>query len=150
MPAGDPHRVQVDVVAVGVLTESDKAMLEAGKKLLVDSIDVGREYCKYMIGIASGAIPTYTAVLKLGVAEKFVPTVGQYVIWAAPAVLFLLASLAFSMGYFPGKTEIAIDNMAGIAQVRTAIIDRRRCWSITGVSLFTVGVLAGLWAIFVH
>jgi hypothetical protein len=148
MPAGDPHLGQVDVVAVGVLTESDKAMLEAGKKLLVDSIDVGREYCKYMIGIASGAIPAYIAVLKLGVPDKFVPTGGQYVIWTAPSVLFLLASLAFSTGYFPGKTTIAIDNMAGIADARTAIIDRRRCWSITGVSLFTVGVLVGLWAIF--
>jgi len=146
----DPNIGQVQVVGVGALTESDKALLEAGKKLLVESIEVGREYCKYMIGVASGAIPVYVAVLKLGVADKFVPTTGQYIVWAVPAILFLLSSLAFSMGYFPGRADIALDNIAGIAAARTAIIDRRRCWSITGVSLFSAGVLIGLWTIFVH
>jgi len=149
MPA-DPNIGHVEVVAVGMLTESDKALLEAGKKLLVDSIDVGREYCKYMIGVASGAIPVYVAVLKLGVADKYVPSAGTYVLWAVPAILFLLSSLAFSIGYFPGRTHIAIDNMASITEARTAIIDRRRCWSITGVVLFSAGVLIGLYAIFVH
>ncbi len=150
MTVGNHQRGQVEVVAVGVLTESDKAMLEAGKKLIVDSIDVGREYCKYMIGVASGAIPTYIAVLKLGVADSVALAPERYLLWAAPAVLFLLATLAFSMGYFPGKTTIAIDNIAGVARAREDIIGRRRCWSITGVVLFTAGVLVGLWAIFVH
>lgn len=146
---GDLLDLAPSAAAAGGLTAQDKALLEAGKKLLVDSIDVGREYCKYMIGVASGAIPAYIAVLKLGLPEHpDTPSTPTLILWALPAILFLAATLVFSFGYFPGTTAVSVDNIDGIAAVREAIIRRRKAWATAGFILFAGAVLIGVWAVF--
>ena len=37
------------------ISPHNKALYEAGKKMLVDSIDVGREFCKFMTTTSLGA-----------------------------------------------------------------------------------------------
>jgi len=47
----------IEVTDVAALTPHNEGLYEAGKALMVSSIDVGRDFCKSMIGIAAGAIP---------------------------------------------------------------------------------------------
>ncbi len=140
----------VVVDAVGVLSAQDRALLEAGNKLLVDSIDVGRDYNKSMIGIASGAIPLYLGVLKLGLPDKYVPTNQTLVIWGIPVVFFLVSMLLFSLGYFPARQNVNINNIDGISDARTRNINRRRCYALAGFAFLAAGIIAGALAAFIH
>jgi len=39
--------------------------------MLIDSIDVGREFCKFMTTTTLGAIPTYLALLKFVLPNNY-------------------------------------------------------------------------------
>src|SRR5690242_18221621 len=47
----------------------NQALYEAGKQMLVESISVGREFCKFMVGVSTGAIPLYLALLQLALPK---------------------------------------------------------------------------------
>jgi len=51
------------VVAVSTISPHSKALYEAGKSLLIDSVTTAREFCKTMIGISTGGIPLYLGIL---------------------------------------------------------------------------------------
>jgi hypothetical protein len=121
-----------------------EALVDAGKDILVQSVAVGREFCKFMIGTSTAAIPTYLALVGLATGKAFRPSVGEGVALVAPAVLFLVAAGVFAVGYFPGRVALSLESPDSIETARAQIIDRRNRLSALGFGLFAVSVLAAI------
>ena len=62
---------EISVENVEKTTPHNKALYEAGKSLLIDSINTGREFCKFMITISTSAIPIHLGLLKFVLPEKY-------------------------------------------------------------------------------
>lgn len=130
--------------AVTLLTPTNQAIYEAGKAMLVDSVGIGRDFCKFMIGTSMGAIPIYLALVKFVLPEKYVPTVLVGLAALIPAVLFLTAGVVFLIGYFPQAALASLDIPDEIERERRATIRRRHRLSIAGFAVFCAAVLVGV------
>jgi hypothetical protein len=126
------------------LTPHSKALYEAGKALLIESMEVGREFCKFMVGSSAGAIPVYLGLLKFLLPERYSLTVRQALILTGPTLLFLLASAIFAIGYFPTSSVIALDLPEDIDRARTASIVRRRKHAFWGFVVFAGACLLAI------
>jgi hypothetical protein len=126
------------------VTPHNQALYEAGKQMLIASIDVGREFCKFMVGVSTGAIPLYLALLQLALPKDFRPSWTRGIVEIAPAVVFLLAAGAFAFGVFPRTGTFSLDVPDQIDEARTKAINWRRIWAITGSALFGVAALASI------
>jgi hypothetical protein len=122
-------------------TIHDEGVLEAGKKLLLNSVDDSRDYCRHMISLSTGAIPAYLAILKLWFPEDNVVPVGIRVFFAVPVIAFLLATLFFSSGYLPEKYEINVGNERYIEEVRSTLMRNRAVCGSVGFTLFCLGTV---------
>lgn len=134
-----PHGENANV-EVSVITPHNKALYEAGKSLLVDSVKTGREFCKFMIGVATGAIPTYLGLLKFalnGGPRRFGAPESLYLI---PPTLFLVAAIVFVIGFFPKRSNFSLDVVEEIEEERRKIVTRRQRLATAGFTLFVVGV----------
>jgi hypothetical protein len=136
----------VTVIAAGAqpVTPHNQALYEAGKQLLVGSIDVGREFCKFMVGVSTGAIPLYLALLGLALPKDFRPSWERGIVEIVPAVVFLLAASAFAVGVFPRTGTFSLDVPDQIDAARTNAINWRRTWAITGSVFFGIAALASI------
>jgi hypothetical protein len=134
----------IAVTSVSSPTIQDEALLEAGKKLLLNSVDDSRNYCQQMIAVSTGAIPMYLAILKLWLVDA--ASVDAF--FAVPAFAFLLAALSFSLGYVPLRYEMNIGNLESIEDVRSRLMRYRATWGLIGLLLFCLGIILGVIAIF--
>lgn len=98
--------VAEDVVRISPHT---KAILTAGEKILVNSIDTAREFCKSMITISFSSVPIYLALLKVfSNEETTIPTIfGPW--WVMPVALSLFGACSAMVGYLPGKKIISLE-----------------------------------------
>jgi hypothetical protein len=135
----------IQVVDAGGLTPHNKALYEAGKKLLIDSVDVGREFCKFMTTTALGAIPTYLALLKLVLPKDYSFQSRDEIIFLVPALLFLLSAILFVLGYFPQKGSLSLDLPDEISRERNATIARRQRFAMGAFLLFAIGIALASW-----
>ena len=60
--------------------------------MLIDSIDVGREFCKFMTTTTLGAIPTYLALLKFVLPNNYSLQSYDEVVFLIPPMSFLTSS----------------------------------------------------------
>lgn len=127
------------------ITPHNEAMYEAGKSLLVDSVKIGRSFCKFMIGITTGAIPTYLALLKFVLTGRMhVFSMTERLVGAIPPLLFLLASILFVLGFFPNKGQFSLDIVEEIVEQRDSLIRRRENRARWGFAVFCLGVLCAI------
>jgi hypothetical protein len=130
-------------IKVSVVSPHNKAVYEAGKKLLIDSIDIGRDFCKSMITISTGSIPIYIAMLKLAGVESFGNSSFTFLIrfiYISPCIFFLTASIIFVVGYFPNTGKFSLDIIQEIESARRNMIKRRMRFIIIGVATFSIAV----------
>jgi hypothetical protein len=135
---------QIEVSEVQAVTPHSAALYEAGKALLVDSIDVGREFCKSMIPIATGAIATYLALLGLAVGKDYRPSLPVGGLLLLPVISLLASACVFAWAYFPQTTDISLESIEGIAETRDGIIEYRLWYTAVGFGLFVLGVAAAI------
>jgi len=139
--------VDVELDQVQDITPHNKALYEAGKKMLVDSIDVGREFCKSMTTTTLGAIPTYLALLKLVLPKDYSLQTYDEVSFLLPPLSFLIASTLFVIGYFPQKGALSLDLPAEIERERSKTIRRRYRYAIVAFLLFCIGIIYSSWVL---
>ena len=132
------------VEAAAAETPTETALFEAGKTLLVETVQVGREFNKFMVGVATGAIATYLSLIGLAVGKNYRPTVEEGIALLASPALFLLAAAVFAFGYFPVKGTISLDLPDDIEKARKETADRRYTCAFIGFVLFGLGVAAAV------
>src|SRR6266700_231133 len=120
------HVHKVEVSQVGAVSPHNKAVYEAGKTMLIDSIKTGRDFCQFMITTSTGAIPLYLAIITFLLPKNYSLDLLMGIVVAGPAVLFLLAVLIFAYGYFPTSDYFSLDVIEEIEMARNRNIDRRR------------------------
>lgn len=137
-------------VKTEVLSQHDKAIYEAGKTLLIESIKTGRDFCQFMITTSAGAIPVYLAIIAFLLPRDYKLGIVMGIVAAGPAVLFLLSALIFALGYFPKGNYISLNLPSEIEEARNRIIDRRRKFATAGMIIFAIATLYTIAVFFVN
>jgi hypothetical protein len=122
-------------------TPHNAALYEAGKQLIVQSIEVGREFCKFMVGTSTAAIPLYLALVGLAVGKDYRPDVGEGALLLLPPVLYLVAAATFAWGYFPVRTKFSADLPEEIDEARGETIKRRYGAAKYGFGIFALATI---------
>jgi hypothetical protein len=135
---------EIEVVGVAPEGPHSAALYEAGKALLVESVQIGREFCKFMVGVATGAIPTYLALVGLATGKNYRPDFMEGVLLLVPPALFLVAAGIFAYGYFPVRTEVSLELPDDIDRARKSNMDRRATCSLVGFIVFGIAVLGAV------
>lgn len=139
-----------EIENVEAISPHNKAMYEAGKSLLIDSIATAREFCSAMIGISTGAIPIYLGILSYLLPEDYALGVAPGILLAAPAIGFLAAAVVFIFGYLPIIGSFSLDIIEQIEAERKRMIRHRRAYIIGGVTTFTVSTVMAIVAIIIN
>jgi hypothetical protein len=134
----------IEISEIQARTPHNEGLYEAGKALLVGSVDVGRDFCKSMITVASAAIPVYAALLALAIGKEFRPSFGQGVVLTLAPVALLLSATTFAIGYFPTTSTFSLDVPSEIEVARKATVSKRLRWSYIGFALFVMGIALSL------
>lgn len=122
-----------------LLTAHDEAVLEAGKKILIDSINVGREFAKFMITTSFSALPLYFALLKFLSENEKSQKIG--VLDIAPPILFILSSVTYIICFFPKHGEISVDDLQEVEHTRIQIVKRRKLLLLIATTIFVSALL---------
>lgn len=144
------NKPSATVIQSAAISPHSKALYEAGKNILVNSLEAGREFCKSMIGTSTGAIPVYLGILTFMLPEKYVLGASAGWLIALPAFGFLISVALFVFGYFPTMGNISLDDIDEIDHERTRIIQRRMTFIISGSIVFAISTLGAIWAIIVN
>jgi len=140
----------VEIQQVGALSPHSKALYEAGKAILLDSLSTGREFCKSMIGTSTGAIPLYLGLLTFLLPEKFVLGFAGGLTIAAPAIGFLLAAILFTLGYLPISGKFSLDLLDEIEQALEKSLAYRQRFIWSGMAMFIISTLLAIWAVIIN
>lgn len=147
MPRANRKSSVVKVAYAEIISPHSKALYESGKKILIDTIDVGREFCKYMIQTSLSAIAVFLGVLTFLLPEKFVLGIAAGGLIALPAIGFLIASILFSIGYLPSSGSISLNDLDEIESERLKLISRQLKFIWSGSTVFILSILGSIYAI---
>jgi hypothetical protein len=134
----------IEVGRPQAISPHNQALYEAGKGILTDSLSVGREFCKFMVGVSTGAIPLYLALLQFALPKDYRPGWGRGALAVLPGALFLAASIVFALGVFPRTSTFSLDVADQIEAARASVIGRRRKLSLAGFALFALASLVSI------
>jgi hypothetical protein len=137
------------IVAEGAqaLSPHNKALYEAGKSMLSESVSIGRDFCKFMITTTIGAIPVYLTILKLVLPQENGLTSSSKVLFVSPVILFLASTVVFIVGYLPQTGNLCLNIPDTIESQRSAVIQRRQKWTKIGFLFFLAAVSLAAWVI---
>jgi hypothetical protein len=154
MAANKPGKKQdvspMQVVSITDVSPHSKALYEAGKSLLIDSVTTAREFCKSMITISTGAIPIYLGILSYLFPKDYALGVEAGITIAVPAIGFLIAAVIFVGGYLPITSRFSLDIIDEIERERDKVINHRKRFIWSGVIVFVLSALAAISAIVVN
>lgn len=125
----------------------DKSIQEAGKKLLLDSVDVGRNFCNFMISTSVSSIPIYMAIIAyLHAGEKGYPKLVFHdkILILFPCALFVISMFIFILAYIPNTGNLNLDNLSLIEKTIADIVSKRRKKIIFGLIVFFAAMLNSL------
>ncbi len=118
------------------LTAQDEAILEVGKKMIYDSLSVGRDFSKHMMTISATTITVYLAII--GFFFNKAP-VNLY--FMLPVILLVLAMLIFGISVYPGKAKLSIELIDEVSEVIQKTVRQRRLFFIAGFSLYALSII---------
>ena len=134
----------VKLISVSDASPHNQAIYEAGKALMIESVTTARDFCKFMITTSTSAIPVYISIMAFLLPEDYVLDVVNGLVVSLPAAIFLLSTIAFTVGYFPVSTTLRLDIIEEIEHERLRTIRRRRRVITAGFTLFVFGILMGI------
>jgi len=132
------------------LSPYTEALCEAGKTMFIESINMGRDFCKYMISVSTGAIPIYLGLFGFIFPEFFIVNLWHGVLIAAPAILFIIASIIFAVGYFPQSSRFSLEIVQEIEKAREGTIRKRQISAWLGFGIFLAGAVLAIISVFTH
>ena len=129
---------------IKIVSPHNKAIYELGKSMLLDSINTGREFCKFMISISIGAIPVYLGILTFLLPKDYNLGLEMSLIILLPPIFFLLSVIVFTISYFPIISNFSLDIIEEIEKVREVTIKRRIKRIKIGFSIFLIASLLSI------
>ena len=139
-----PQGRGVEVVpgSAGPLSIHDEAIIEVGRRLFVESVDVTRDFAKQMITVSTGAIPVYVALLGLaGLRRRDVTTL---VLASLPSVAFLVAGLCFVLALLPRKEFFSVQILDQMQEARRNLLRKRYRWILVGLAVFGASIISSI------
>lgn len=138
------NTIKAEILQVEAITPHNRALYEAGKTMLIDSIKTGRDFCQFMITLNTGAISVYLALLTFLLPKNYSLSLLNGALDAGPALLFLLSALIFAIGFFPTVDSFSLDIISEIERVWSTVTQRRKKFTTIGFGVF---VTASVYAI---
>jgi hypothetical protein len=138
---------KIEIESGEPLSPHNRALYETGKEMLKSSITTGSDFCKFMVTLSTGAIPTYLALLKFVLPEKIVLTSAGLSLLIISPFIFLISSVIFVFGYQPTTSICSLDLIDEIKRVYEKTINRRRRIIIVGFILFLAGTVSAILSI---
>ncbi len=132
---------KVEVLQVQAVTPHNRAIYEAGKTMLIDSLKTGRDFCQFMITLNIGAISVYLALLTFLLPKNYSLSLLSGVLVAGPDLLFLLSALIFAIGFFPTVDSFDLNIISEVERVWSTIIQRRKKLTIIGFGIFVTATV---------
>jgi hypothetical protein len=131
----------IRVLSAEALTPDSLAIIEAGKQIFSDSLETGRDTCKFLVTLSASAIPIYIAIFRL-IAGDHAPLtkVGTAVV-AGPLVLFLLAIIFGASALRPTHERIRLNVLEDITDYRDRLLKTRRSAATKSFWLFIAGMV---------
>ena len=125
----------------------NRALCEVGKIILIDSLSVGRNFCKDMITISTGAIAIYLGFIRFLIPLTFekqdLSLLGGLIL-STPGFLFLIASVFFALGYLPKISGFSLDFIESVELARRDLLNKRMDQARLGFAFFSLGMLAAI------
>ena len=119
-----------------------------GRKLLEESIEVGRDYSKFMIQFSIGAVPVYIVLLKFlkdGMASKTTIALPYSLIFLLlPTMLFLISSMIFIIAYYPKSAGILVNTVEDIRNIHQRLLNRRHKMNLIGTIFFMLATISSV------
>jgi hypothetical protein len=132
------------VESAEALSPHAKTVLEAGQKLLLESVEVGRQFCQAMVGVSLTAIPAYVGLLKLFLPAEQSPTGVAGPLWIVPVALFLLAAAVSVGGHLPGRNAISLDLLDEVETTLRRATSRRFWCGILAFGRLSCGIASSM------
>ena len=123
----------------------EESWCEMAKKIRVESLSTGREFCKSMITLCTGGIPVY-----LGLLNFVLPEFRSFGSWGGfmaifPAFVFLASTVVFTYAYYPPLKKFAnLDNYEDTVEYLRYLMRRRMKWTKIGLIIFMLGNTLGI------
>jgi len=133
-------------IVIGSVVASSQhqiAIYEAGKSMLLESIGIGRDFCKFMITISTSAIPLYLGLLKFIYPNDLqIKLSSDKLFWILlPCILFLISMTIFVLGLLPKLENFSLDSYKEIESARTKMINKRMKYIKSGIFVFAVSII---------
>lgn len=140
----------IQVVSASTLDESDKLLIKEAEDVVTSSLNTATDFCKTLIGLDSGAIPVYFAIMKyLGVDQIPVNSFESY-ISMLPPVFFLLSIILSSIALIPRRFSVhpiaILTDYKRIRNSRASVLK----WGIISGSIFYILGLIGAIFVFIQ
>jgi hypothetical protein len=123
------------------LTFEDHVLQEAAKEIVLESLPIGREFCKFMVGFASGAVPVYLGLVNLFLPSNFAFASSDRAYLGLPVLGFMLAALLFVWGYMPKSDPFDLNESTSIEAHRRDAIRKRSRLGVAGFGVFMIAVI---------
>ncbi|MBI4299178.1 MAG: hypothetical protein HY666_05395 [Chloroflexi bacterium] len=107
---------------------------------IIQIIEMGREFCKYMTTVSLGSIPVFLGLLALVGFSSIQDLKQQPFLVFSPAALFLITSLVFILGYFPLGSLFFQQTPADTLDKQQEIQRYQRRVIATGLLIFSLSV----------
>ena len=124
-----------EIVSVDNLNNTDKALLEYGKNVILNSVETIKSFAQSMITLISGLFAVYFALL-----EFLGKTSLQTSIIALPPVLFIASLIVFVVAILPLPGTLALNVLSDIERDRKTTIMIKYIASILGMGFLVTGL----------
>lgn len=121
----------------------ESALIEYSKQLVAKSIETSLDFHKTMLGVSAtfgSAITTLVPVLIWGDKDAKLPSGPGWLI-VVPALLMLLSSVCFALGYYPQHSQLNLNDLHAVRDSRETLLHRRAYLAAIGLGLFCGSVL---------
>ena len=124
-------------------TTQEVALIEYGKQLVSKSVDTSLDFHKTMLGVSAtfgSAITTLVPILVWGDKDIKIPAGPGWLI-LVPALLMILSSITFALGYYPRHSNLNINEIEQVRTDRERLLSRRAFLAAIGLGLFCASLL---------
>lgn len=135
---------QTPSIEARIPTQTELALLEYGKQIMLKSSETATDFHKTMLGVSATfgtMITTVTPVLIWGDKDAIIPMPEGWLL-IVPSLLMLLSTVAFALGYYPRYLKFNPNVVDDVRRVRDRIIATRSMLAGVGIGLFCSALLS--------